>query len=206
MLGKVESRRRRGRQRTWYHRLNGHEFEQAPGVGDGQGSLVCCSPWGRKQSDMTERLNWTELRVEVSVSIPFVPTSCHQRSFNRALSTQHRPQLPSKHIHHCVCVYVCVLAAQLCLICDPLDCSPPGSSIHGILQARTLEWVAMPSSRGSSQPKDWTWVSCIAGGFFTLYPLTIIISSNWGAPISWSTIKLEVGEIKSRTSYFKLVI
>ena len=43
-----------------HHRLDGHEFEQAPGVGDGQGSLMCCSPWGRKESDMTERLNWTE--------------------------------------------------------------------------------------------------------------------------------------------------
>ena len=41
----------------WHHRLDGHEFEQAPGVVDGQGSLVCCSPWGRKELDMTERLN-----------------------------------------------------------------------------------------------------------------------------------------------------
>ena len=41
----------------WCHRLNGHEFEQALGVGDGQGSLVCCCPWGLKESDMTERLN-----------------------------------------------------------------------------------------------------------------------------------------------------
>ena len=40
-----------------HHRLNGHEFEQALGVGDGQGDLVCCSPWGHKESDMTERLN-----------------------------------------------------------------------------------------------------------------------------------------------------
>ena len=48
----------------WHHWLNGHEFEQAPGVGDGQGSLECCSPWGRmgsKELGMTERLNWTEL-------------------------------------------------------------------------------------------------------------------------------------------------
>ena len=42
----------------WHHRLNGHEFEQAPGVGDGQGSLVCCSPWGCKELDITEWLNW----------------------------------------------------------------------------------------------------------------------------------------------------
>ena len=40
-----------------HHRLNRHEFEQAPGAGDGQGGLVCCSPWGRKESDMTEQLN-----------------------------------------------------------------------------------------------------------------------------------------------------
>ena len=44
----------------WHHRLDGHEFEQALGAGDGQGSLVCCSPWGCKELDTTERLNWTE--------------------------------------------------------------------------------------------------------------------------------------------------
>ena len=44
----------------WHHRLNGQEFEQAPGVDDGQGSLACCSPWGRKELDTTERLNWTD--------------------------------------------------------------------------------------------------------------------------------------------------
>ena len=45
----------------WHHRLNGHEFEWTPGVGNGQGGLVCCDSWGRKESDTTERLNWTEL-------------------------------------------------------------------------------------------------------------------------------------------------
>ena len=52
---------------------------------------------------------------------------------------------------------------------DPMDCSPPGFSAHGILQARILEWVAMPSSRQSSQPRDQTHISCIAGGFFTYW-------------------------------------
>ena len=57
--------------------------------------------------------------------------------------------------------------APSCLtLCDPVDCSPPGSSIHGILQTRTLEWVASSFSRGSSQPRDRTWVSCIAGKCF----------------------------------------
>ena len=58
MLGKIEGRRRRGRQDEmvgWHHRLKGHESEQTPGVDDGQGSLVCCSPWGCKESDMTEQ-------------------------------------------------------------------------------------------------------------------------------------------------------
>ena len=45
----------------WHHRFNGHEVEQAPGVGDGQGSLAFCSPWGHKESDTTERLNLIEL-------------------------------------------------------------------------------------------------------------------------------------------------
>ena len=44
----------------WHHRLNGHEFEQTPGYSERQGSLVCCSPWGLKELDTTERLNWTE--------------------------------------------------------------------------------------------------------------------------------------------------
>ena len=56
----------------------------------------------------------------------------------------------------------CLLLSHVWL-CDPMDCSPPGSSVHGILQARTLEGVAISSSRGSSQPRDWTRVSCIAG-------------------------------------------
>ena len=45
----------------WHHQSDGHEFEQAPGVGDGQGSLACCSPWGCKELDTTERLKWTDL-------------------------------------------------------------------------------------------------------------------------------------------------
>ena len=62
-----------------------------------------------------------------------------------------------------------VLVIQSCpILWDPMDCSPPGSSVHGILQPRILEWVAMPFSRGSSQPRDRTQVSCIAGGFFTV--------------------------------------
>ena len=54
------------------------------------------------------------------------------------------------------------------VLCDPTDWSPPGSSVHGILQARIVEWVAILFSRGSSPPKDQTPVSGISGGFFTI--------------------------------------
>ena len=54
-------------------------------------------------------------------------------------------------------------------LCDHMDCSPPGSSVHRILQARILEWVAIPFSRRSSQPRDRTQVSCIVGKFFTIW-------------------------------------
>ena len=64
MLGKIEGGRRTEDEiAEWHHRLDGHEFEQALGVGDRQGSLACCSPWGRKESDTTERLNWTETEI-----------------------------------------------------------------------------------------------------------------------------------------------
>ena len=62
-----------------------------------------------------------------------------------------------------------MLVVQLCIaLCDPMDCSLPGSSVHGILQARILESGAIPFSRGSSQPRDQTQVCCIAGRFFTI--------------------------------------
>ena len=58
--------------------------------------------------------------------------------------------------------------AQSCLtLCDPMDSSLPGSVVHGIFQARILEWAAISFSRGSSQPRDQTWVSCIADRCFT---------------------------------------
>ena len=76
-------------------------------------------------------------------------------------------------------MYMLSLAAQLCLtLCDPLDCSPPGSSVHGISQAEVLEWVAISFSRGSSWCRVWTsisCVSCIEGRFLT----------NWALKEAW---------------------
>ena len=50
----------------WHHWFDGHEFEQAPGVGDGQKSLACCIPWGCNELDVTEQLNWTELKIIIT--------------------------------------------------------------------------------------------------------------------------------------------
>ena len=70
-------------------------------------------------------------------------------------------------------------------LCDPMDYSPTGSSVHGILQARMLEWIAMPFSRGSSQPRDRTWVSCIAGRLFTIWVTGKTFASIWGIVGTW---------------------
>ena len=71
--------------------------------------------------------------------------------------------------HSTLSAVVVVWSLNCVWLCDPMDCSPPGSSVHGILQARILEWVFMPSSRGSSQPRDWTLLYCNASGFFTIW-------------------------------------
>ena len=82
------------------------------------------------------------------------------------------------HFHHYwpfmgryfyIWVTICLVAQSCPTLCHPMDCSPPGTSVHGILQARTLEWVSMPFSKESSQSRDQTWVSHIAGRLFTVW-------------------------------------
>ena len=70
-----------------------------------------------------------------------------------------------------VCFCCCLITQSCPTLCNPMDCSPPGSSVHGISQARLeMEWVAISFSRGSSQLRDQTCVSCTAGRFFTAEP------------------------------------
>ena len=97
---------------------------------------------------------------------------------------------------------------QLCLtLCNPMDSGPPGSSAHGILQVRILEWLAMPSSRGSSLPRDQTRISCgscIAGRFFTSDPPgkpnngndndKKTIASAWVGFIKYFKLEREIGD------------
>ena len=151
----------------WHHWLNGHEFEQAWGVGDGQGGLSCCSPWGHKELDMIELLNWTEsfanfvyifkklvLNILI-ISINFKPlfhffSSALILVFSFLLSlglvcSFHRS-------FRCKASLAAAKSLQSCLtLCNPIDCSPPGCSIPGILQARTLEWVDISFSNA------WKW-------------------------------------------------
>ena len=94
-----------------HHRLDGCEFEWTSGAGDGQGGLACCSSWGRKESDTTKRLNWTELNLYVKVKV-----------------------------------------TQSCLTLG----NTMNYTVHGILQARLLEWVVFSFSRRSSKPRDRT--------------------------------------------------
>ena len=89
--------------------------------------------------------------------------------------------------------------------CDPMDCSLPGSSVHGILQARVLEWVAISFSRGSSRPRDQTQVSRIAGRFFTLWATreaqieAIVSLKGWRQKILQ---KLKEKLLKAMTAFF----
>ena len=72
------------------------------------------------------------------------------------------------------CAVLCLVAQSCPTLCKPMDSSPPGSSVHGILQARILEWVALPSSRRSSQPRFWTQVKDAVIPLLGIYPEKII--------------------------------
>ena len=75
------------------------------------------------------------------------------------------PILYSRSLLIIYCIYS--IETSWLTLCDPIDCSPPGSSIHGIFQARILEWVAISYSRGSSWAREWTWVSMNRGAWQT---------------------------------------
>ena len=87
---------------------------------------------------------------------------CNEYIAEHIRGTEHAKMLAFKHLPiHCCCC--CLVTQSYLTLCDPMDCShpPPGSSVHGILQARILEWVAISFSRGSSLPRARTHVSCI---------------------------------------------
>ena len=164
MLRGIGGRRRRGLQRMagWHHRLNGHEFEWTPGLGNGQGDLACCNSWGRK--DTTEWLNWTELKedptdtldTEVWVSFPgwwcfaIVPHWC---AWGDAPWLQEEKRVAFSHFgpsHTSPCTYfpfssVSSVAQSCPTLCDPMDSSTPGLPVHHQLPEFTqthVHWVS----------------------------------------------------------------
>ena len=98
---------------------------------------------------------------------------CISLSFRSLLPSQPRVMTGCRFREWGSLIVVGALVAQSCpTLCHLMDCSPPGSSVQEILQARILEWVAISFSRGSSRPSNQIWVSCIAGGFFTIWATT----------------------------------
>ena len=94
--------------------------------------------------------------------------------------------LSSLHILEIQPLIMCIKVKVKCLLLShvwlgkPMNCSLPGSSVHGILQAKILKWLAIPFSRGSSRPRDWTQFSCIAGRFFTAWDTRKPLSNDAG--------------------------
>ena len=136
MLGKIEGRRRSGRQRTRW----------LDGITDSMDMSL-----SRLQEMVRDGEAWRAEAHGVTKS------QSHTR-----LSDWTRTILKIQKV-------VCLVAQSCLTLFNPMDCSPPGSSVHGILQARILEWVAIPFSRGSSWPRDQTQVSHIARRFFLLF-------------------------------------
>ena len=121
----------------WHHWLNGHESEWTPGIGDGQWGLACCDSWGLKESNTTERLNWTELIEE------------------KERCTGERAQQFVLKYHACLHSHDRVFVTLWTVPCQvPLPMR--------FFQARILKQVAISYSRGSSWSRDWTHVPCVS--------------------------------------------
>ena len=117
----------------WHHWLNQHEFELTPGVGNGQGSLGCCSPLGHKELDTTERLNWTELRSEKTHDTRDLKFYQYVKGSSLLIT-----------IVLFEVFYSCSVAQSCQTLCNPMECSMPGFPVlHNLLEfAQThVHWV-----------------------------------------------------------------
>ena len=148
---------------------------------------MCCPGWWRCMQLFLEQLKprvlalvWIYRLVDpAGMNLGDVETEVYKICWWGRLSKQQK-----NHRHKIRYVKARVLVAQSCsILCDPMDCCLPGSSVHGILQARILEWVAISFSRGTSRPWDGTCVSCVIGRFFTFW----ITREAW----SWLLIQKE---------------
>ena len=190
MLGKIEGRKRRGQQRMRW--LDGITESMDMSLSSLWEFVMDREAWRAAvhgvAKSRTWLSNWTDLdsysevllSPEISISLtslvpwlsPFFWFCLLSESLLYNLKEINK-HTTGTFIHFISrrCVYMHAKSLQSCpTLCKPMDCSLPSSSVHGIVQAGILEYIAMPSSRGSSPSRDWTRVSCAKGGFFITEP------------------------------------
>ena len=136
----------------------------------GQKKVMICqvedkTRWFLKEDQEEPGQGWVSERSWLALHAMDVPSNsvCIQQS-TRGPSTE-----PCQQATDCIRLCSCLVAQSCPILCNLIDCSPPGSSVHGVPQARILEWVAILFSRVSSWSREWTQVSHIAGRFFTIW-------------------------------------
>ena len=117
------------------------------------GSLIHCCWRGKMAQPLWKKFIAISLKTKLATAIP--PSNCTDGLYREM------------RVRFTKSVSCSVKSDSL----QPMDHSPKGSSVYGILQARILEWAVIPFFRGSSRPRDWTWVSCMAGRFFTIWAM-----------------------------------
>ena len=165
----------------WHHWLNGHELSKLQElVMDRETWHAAIHGVARVRhnwtTELTDCLKGQEALADIWVigsSLRSIENTGEEEAlhyFCRRPCFYLKPHSRSVTVICLIRMSVLAKSLQSCpTLCNRVDCSPPDSSVHGVLQVRILKWVTMPSSRGSSHPRDWTQVFCIADGFFTVW-------------------------------------